>query len=257
MLEKAKLAAIKAGKEIMKIYTWDFEVEIKEDNSPVTIADKLANDIIIEELSKTWIPILSEEMKDDLKRLESEYLWIVDPIDWTKDFINKTWEFSIMIWLVKNWEVILWVVYLPDNNKLYFAEKNKWSYLKYNWETKKININTENNIILISRNHTSDKELKIIDELWLESKPCWSIWVKLWLIAEWKAWNYLNLSRYLKERDSCAPEIILSEAWWYVTDTLWNKLTYNNKNVFLEKWCISTNWINHQKIIDKLLNKND
>ena len=257
MLEIATNAALKASKKIMQIYSWDFEVEIKEDNSPITIADKIANEIIIKELEKTNIKILSEEEKDDLNRLDNKYLWIIDPIDWTKDFINKTWEFSIMIWLVKNWEPILWVVYAPATNKLYFAEKWKGSFLEINWKTQKLKVNPDNNKILISRNHTTDIELKLIKELWLEAIPCWSIWVKLWLIAEWLAWNYLNLSRYLKEWDSCAPEIILSEAWWKITDTLWNKLTYNNKLVNLENGCIGTNGVNHNKILNKLKIKND
>lgn len=252
MLKIAKNAALKAWKEIMKIYSWDFDIEIKDDNSPVTIADKLANTIILKELKKTNIKILSEEEKDDLNRLASEYLWIVDPIDWTKDFINKTWEFSIMIGLIKNWEPILWVVYAPATNKLYFAEKWKWSYLEINWKIQKLKVDKNNNKILISRNHTTDIELKLIKELQLESIPCWSIWVKFWLIAEWIAWNYLNLSRYLKERDSCAPEIILSEAWWKVTDTLWNELTYNNEKVNLEHGCIWSNGVKHDVILSKI-----
>jgi len=255
-LEIAKQVAREAWKKVLKIYKWDFLVEIKEDNSPVTIADNKANEIIIKTLSKTWISILSEESSDNLGRLNKNLLWIVDPIDGTKDFINKTWEFSIMIWLVENWLPILWVVYLPTTDKMYFAEINKWSFLEYNRKIKKLKIDPNNNKILISRNHTTDIEYKLIENLWLESIPCWSIWVKLWLIAEWKAWNYLNLSRYLKEWDLCAPELILSEAWWRVTDTLWNKLTYNNKIVNLENWCIWTNGINHNKIINKLNNKN-
>lgn len=252
MLEIVKKIALKAWKEIMNIYELDYKIEIKEDDTPVTIADKLANKIILEELKKTNIPILSEETKDNLDRLKSEYLWIVDPIDWTKDFINKTWDFSIMIWLVKSWKPILWVVYVPVKNKLYFSEKWKWSYLEQNWKIKQLKINKNNNNILISRNHTTDIELKLIEELWLESIPCWSVWVKLWLIAEWLAWNYINLSRYLKEWDACAPELILSEAWWKITDTLWNKLTYNNKILNLENGCIWTNWINHNLILNKL-----
>jgi 3'(2'), 5'-bisphosphate nucleotidase len=74
----------------MKIYSGEFDTEIKEDNSPMTIADKIANKLIIKELEKTNIKILSEENKDNLERLNSEYLWIIDPLDGTKDFINKT-----------------------------------------------------------------------------------------------------------------------------------------------------------------------
>jgi len=249
MLETAQNAAKNAGKEIMKIYEWVFDFEVKDDNSPVTIADKLANEIILKELLKTNIPILSEESKDNLNRLNSEYLWVVDPVDGTKDFINKTWEFSIMIWLVKNSEVLLWVVFVPAHDKLYYAEKNKWSYLEYDGKIKKLKIDSNNKKILISRNHTSEAEFKLIKELWLESIPCWSVWVKFWLIAEWKAWNYLNLSNKLKQWDLCAPEIILHESGGKITDKLWNKLKYNIKETNLENGCIWTNWKNHNNII--------
>jgi len=256
MLEIAKNAALNAWKEIMKIYSGEFDTEIKEDNSPMTIADRIANELIIKELEKTNIKILSEENKDNLERLNSEYLWIIDPLDGTKDFINKTWEFSIMIWLVKNGVPILWVVYVPETNKLYYAEKWKWTYLEYEWKKIKLKINKNNNTILISRNHTTNIELKLIDKLWLESKLCWSSWIKLWLIAEWKAWNYINLYRTFSEWDTCAPEIILTEAWWKVTDTEWNNLVYNKKLNY-HNWCVWTNGINHDKILNKLKINND
>ncbi len=252
MIEVAKIAAIKAGKEIMKIYNKEFEIEVKDDNSPVTLADKEANKIILNELKATGITVLSEEEKDNLERLEKEYLWIIDPVDGTKDFINKTWEFSIMIWLVQNWKPILWVVYVPAKNKLYFWEKWKWSFLEENWKIKKLQVDQNNKKVLISRNHTTDFERKFIKELDLEAIPCWSIWVKWWLIAEWQAWIYINLSKYLKQWDSCAPEVILSEAGWKITDTIWNKIIYNTKNKNLENWCIWTNKIIHNNIIKKI-----
>jgi 3'-phosphoadenosine 5'-phosphosulfate (PAPS) 3'-phosphatase len=161
-----------------------------------------------------------------------------------------------MIWLTKNWKPILWVIYVPSKNKLYFAEKNKWSYLEDNWKISKLKININNNKILISRNHTTNIELELIEQLWLDSILCWSIWVKLWLIAEWKAWNYINLYKTFNEWDTCAPEIILTEAWWKVTDTIWNTLFYNKKLSY-QNWCIWTNWINHNKILNKLKINND
>lgn len=253
-LEKAKSAAIKAGKEIIKIYNQEFQVDIKWDNSPVTIADKKANEIILKELKETWIKILSEEEIDDLSRLDEKYLWVVDPLDWTKDFINKTWEFSIMIWLIQNWTPILWIVYLPIKDKLYFAEKWKWAYLQQNWVTSKLKININNSKVLISRNHTTNIEKEIIDELDLDFKLCWSIWVKLWLISEWKAWNYINLYSNLSEWDTCAPQIILYESWWKITNKNWNNLIYNKVNP-INSWCIATNWNIHNDIINKIKNK--
>ncbi|MGL4227882.1 MAG: 3'(2'),5'-bisphosphate nucleotidase CysQ family protein, partial [Tannerellaceae bacterium] len=93
-------AAIKAGVEIMKIYndpTSDFGIEKKADNSPLTIADKNANEVICSILQETKIPILSEEGKaiDFSTRNQWEKLWIVDPLDGTKEFIKRNGEFTV------------------------------------------------------------------------------------------------------------------------------------------------------------------
>ncbi len=251
MIEIAKNVAVKAWKRVLEIYNWDFETQIKDDQSPLTIADLESNDIIINWLKSTNIAILSEELKDDLSRLDEEYLWIIDPLDWTKEFINKNWEFSVMIWLVKNWEPILWVVYIPVKDKLYYAEKWKWSFLINKWIEKKINIDKQNNNILVSRSHLSDIEKDLINELWLNKIPCWSAWIKCGRIAEWEAWNYLTLYNKFKEWDTCAPEIILTEAWGKVTDIEWKKLKYNKKNAF-QNWFVGTNWVNHDIILEKI-----
>ncbi len=253
MLQTAINAANMAASEIMRIYQWSFDVEIKSDNSPVTIADKKASEVIIWELEKTWLPVLSEERDDNLDRLNSEYVWIVDPIDWTKEFINKTWDFSIMIWLVKNNEVILWVVYLPSEDKLYFAEKWKWSYLIRWWKKSKISVNKENNKFIISSNwNTAKKASEIINNIWYKTIPCWWIWTKLWMIAEWIAWNYIYLYDNLMQRDTCAPDIILREAWWLVSDTMWNTIKYNIENLFLRKWLVVSNWKEHDRLIKEI-----
>lgn len=257
MIELVKKVARKAWKEVMKIYdTLNYDIEFKSDNSPFTIADKISNEIILEELEKTWITILSEEKKDDLSRLWENLLWIVDPIDWTKDFLNRTWEFSIMIWLVKNSRPILGVVFEPVKDRLFFAEKWKWSFLEKDWNIKSLSINKDNLDILVSRNHLTDLELAIIEKLNLKKNPCWSVWIKCSKIALWEAWNYLTMYKSLREWDSCAPEIILTEAWWKVTDIDGNELIYNKK-IPTQNWFIWTNKVLHDFIINTIKwNKN-
>ncbi len=252
-LEIAKKGILKAWKEVMKIYQKDYNIAYKNDKSPFTEADNKANKILIWYLEETNIKIFSEEIKDNYEnRKNEEYLWIIDPIDGTKDFINKTWEFSIMVWLVYQNNPILWLVYVPSKDKLYFAEKWKWAYLQKDWNTKKIQINQERKQILTSRNHTSDTELELIKKLWLENVPCGSIWVKLALIAEWKAGNYINLSNKANQWDACAPHIILEEAGGKVTDKYWNTIKYNQENSNLENWLIWTNWSFHEEILQNI-----
>ena len=111
ILEKIKLIAVEAGKRIMEIYHKDFQVEIKDDNSPLTQADKSANDIIVQNLQKLFpeFGILSEESKDDKSRLQKEYSWIVDPLDGTKEFVKRNGEFTVNIALAEHGKSILGV----------------------------------------------------------------------------------------------------------------------------------------------------
>lgn len=259
-LDIAIQASKKAWKAIMEIYNKrEFSIEEKKDKSPVTEADLKADKIIQKELSQTWITILSEEKKDNLDRMKEKNLWIIDPIDGTKDFINKTWEFSIMIWLLQEWEITLWVVYVPAQDKLYYAQKWKWSYLLKKGKKEKLECdNTKDNlIILMSRNHTSKEEEKLVETMWIHELRCGSIWVKLWLIAE-NLWHlYLNLSDKTKEWDTCAPEIILKEAWWTITDTFWNDLEYNQQDTRRLNGILATNGIIHKDILEVIKNYED
>src|SRR6056297_3572822 len=127
---KLKEEIKKVGAEIMKLYEKDFEIKDKADSSPVTKADLLSNKLLVEILEKTNIPILSEEIKDNPERLSSDKLWIIDPLDGTKDFIQKTDEFSIMVALVEKGEPVLGIVYAPALGKIYYAEKNKGAYVE-------------------------------------------------------------------------------------------------------------------------------
>ncbi len=123
-------AALEAGREILRIYQTDFEVEYKKDASPLTLADKQAHEIIISYLGQTNIPVLSEEGKDIpySERKNWSRLWIVDPLDGTKEFIKKNGEFTVNIALVKNGKPVLGVVYAPVLDSLYYGEENLGAY---------------------------------------------------------------------------------------------------------------------------------
>ena len=91
----------KAGEKILEVYETDFSTEKKDDDSPITQADIESNKILKEVLGETGITILSEEDIDDKKRLSEEKVWIVDPLDGTTDFVNRTGEFTIVVGLVE------------------------------------------------------------------------------------------------------------------------------------------------------------
>ena len=103
----------KAGEKILEVYETDFSTEKKEDDSPITQADIESNKILKEVLGQTGITILSEEDVDDKNRLSEEKVWIVDPLDGTTDFVNRTGEFTIMVGLVEKQKSILGLIYWP------------------------------------------------------------------------------------------------------------------------------------------------
>jgi len=116
--------AREASLAILDIYETDFNVDIKDDNSPVTKADLVSNEIIISGLSKiSDYPILTEESPVDYEiRKDWNRFWLVDPLDGTKDFIAKNGEFTINIALIENHKPILGVVLIPVTNDVYYAE---------------------------------------------------------------------------------------------------------------------------------------
>ena len=125
-LNIAKEAAKKAGEKILQIYGNEFSVSYKEDKSPLTIADQKSNDIIESYLLKTKIPILSEEGKltEYKDRKNWKLLWIVDPLDGTKEFVKRNGEFTVNIALVKNGKPILGVIFVPVKGWLYYGSSN-------------------------------------------------------------------------------------------------------------------------------------
>ncbi|MEJ2429315.1 MAG: 3'(2'),5'-bisphosphate nucleotidase CysQ [Deltaproteobacteria bacterium] len=132
-LTSALVAAKKAGDEILEVYLGDIDVTYKEDNSPLTLADMRAHRAISEilpALSRKDIPILSEEGKEIpyQQRAQWEYLWLVDPLDGTKEFVKRRDEFTVNIALIENNRPVVGVVFLPAVGSLYFAAEGLGSY---------------------------------------------------------------------------------------------------------------------------------
>lgn len=124
LLTTAIRAALEAGKKVNEVYREkDFEVESKADESPLTLADRKAHEIIMSYLKETEYPVLSEEGKDIPyeERSKWNHFWLVDPLDGTKEFIKKNGEFTVNIALIRQGEPILGVVFAPYVNELYFG----------------------------------------------------------------------------------------------------------------------------------------
>lgn len=120
-------AAVRAGAKIMKVYNnrEGYDIEVKRDNTPLTIADRLAHNKIKEVLGETRIPILSEEGREMLydERKNWDMFWLVDPLDGTIEFIKGNNEFTVNIALMADNECVGAIVYVPYLGKMYFAER--------------------------------------------------------------------------------------------------------------------------------------
>ena len=167
-LNIAKEAAIKAGDKILQIYGKEFSVSYKEDKSPLTIADQKANDIIESYLLKTNIPILSEEGKltEYKDRKNWKLLWIVDPLDGTKEFVKRNGEFTVNIALVKNGKPILGVIFVPVKGWLYYGSSNG-SFREINEKKVKLPLDKKstNFKVVGSRSHQSPETKEYFEDI--------------------------------------------------------------------------------------------
>ena len=238
--------ALEAGRVIMSVYVRDFDVEFKEDESPLTEADKKANEVICSALKEKYpdIPILSEENKsiDYSVRKDWERFWLVDPVDGTKEFIKKNGEFTVNIALVEDGVPILGVVYAPAKDLMYSAEKGKGAYLNGQKLPLFTNQNPEEKLTVVaSRSHLSSETEEFINDLKKKTAHVESISVgsslKLCFVAEGRADYYPRLAPTM-EWDTGAAHAIALEAGRKVVryeDSL--QLVYNKENL-LNPWFV-------------------
>ncbi|MCP9612836.1 3'(2'),5'-bisphosphate nucleotidase CysQ [Coprobacter tertius] len=261
-LNIAITAALHAGRKISEIYndpSSDFEIERKADNSPLTIADRSAHNIIMSYLEKTSFPILSEEGKhlpfEERKKWDT--LWIVDPLDGTKEFIKRNGEFTVNIALVHNEVPILGVIYVPIQKMLYFSDINIGAYktgpIEYHndleWkkiikEAKKMpseNPHPDKVIIVASRSHLSPETENYINKLKTQGKSVETISsgssIKICLVADGVADLYPRFAPTM-EWDTAAGHAIAigsgKEIYQYEEEI---PLQYNKENL-LNPWFI-------------------
>ncbi len=258
LLHKAVIASIKAGKHIAEIYETEFEVIVKQDYTPVTIADREANKIIEDELLVTKIPVLGEEGEhyNYAIRKNWDLLWIVDPLDGTKEFVKRNGEFTVNIGLCKSGVSILGVIFSPVFKDLYFAADgigsfkiNRHVYIEN--ELTICNAKTINELIsfaqklplqklpetytvVASRSHHNPELKKYIKQLELNQTIA-SIYsgssIKMCWVAEGKAHEYPRFGRTM-EWDTCAGHNILKNAGGTIVNSYTNlPITYNKENI--------------------------
>jgi len=239
-LKVAQQAARKAGEKIIEIYDSDsYDLKKKDDDSPVTKADLAANKIIMDILKENFPDdgFLTEEEKDSKERLSKERVWIIDPLDGTKDFLAKNDEFTVNIALVVAQEPVMGVIYCPVKKELFSAVKGQGSFkdgLKINVSDKK-----EDLILLRSRNHPTTGLLELIKNENLSVLVVGSS-LKGCLLAEGKADAYLRFGSQ-SEWDICAMSIIIEEAGGKITSPEGKPLKFNQENTRIHGFVASNN----------------
>jgi len=253
-LEIAKSLAVRAGKKILKVYaSGKFETSQKGNMGPLTKADLSANSIIVGNLKKKFPnhAILTEEGADDKKRLKNDYVWIIDPLDGTKEFIAGNTEFTVNIALVHGKKPIMGVVYAPARDELYFALKGFGAYLEKNGKIQRINVSDKsklNKMVLVkSRYHPSEAIKRLVSKGLFASAKTYGSSLKGCMIAAGKADVYFRFGP-ISEWDICAMNIIIDEAGGILTNLSNQKIQYNSEEPKIHGFIVSNNRA-HDKLI--------
>lgn len=255
-------SALDAGQEIMRIYLDtenDFKIEKKQDNSPLTNADKAANDLIMQALSVTSFPILSEEgtqISYD-ERINWNTFWMVDPLDGTKEFIKRNGEFTVNIALIQDQIPVLGVIYVPVRRELYFATdslgafkaegidySNQLSYAEIRNTARRLPLilpHHQGIVVVSSRSHKTEHCINFIEGLKKQGKPVTEInsgsSLKICMVAEGTADMYPRFAPSM-EWDTAAGHAIARAAGYeiYKVDEK-TPLSYNKESL-LNPWFI-------------------
>jgi 3'(2'), 5'-bisphosphate nucleotidase len=248
--------AREAATIVNTFYVGSSEVRYKTDDEPVTEADRSANQHIVSRLCARFPKdgLLSEESKDDLMRLECDRVWIVDPLDGTKEFIARNGEFSVMIGLAIAGAPVLGVIMQPANNLLYAGAIGFGAYLYEDGERIPLQVGDcaefANMIMVSSRSHRQQVVDRIRATLRItRERTSGSVGLKVGLISRRLADVYIHPSPGCKEWDLCAPQALLEAAGGRMTDCWGNPLRYNRRDVRAHNGLIASNGVAHDELV--------
>lgn len=231
--------ARKAGQAILPIYADEIEVTHKDDDSPLTKADLASHRCIVEGLAALTpdIPILSEEgdIPDFETRSQWRWYWLIDPLDGTKEFINKNGEFTVNIALIHNGHPVLGVVDVPAMDTSYFAAQGAGAWKQENdgpfeaISTQRI----ENELrIVASKSHRGEELDALIKRIPNHSEVSYGSSLKFCMVAEGKADFYPRLG-LTSEWDTAAGQCVVEQAGGLVTEVNFEPMRYNAKDSLL------------------------
>lgn len=237
-LEAAKDAAVQAGKAIMNIYQKADQtvVEYKSDQSPLTIADREANKIIVDYLRKKFpqYAILSEEEKDQKSRLENDFCFVVDPLDGTKEFLKRNGQFTVNIALAYKHESVMGVIYVPVTGELYYAAKDYGAFVeRTDGQTTKLSVSDHTDIdllrVVMSNSHGCEEMDALIEKYHLTNFVKVGSSLKGCMVASGEADVYYRFNPTM-EWDTAAMQCIAEEAGAVFRQMDGSIMTYNRED---------------------------
>jgi 3'(2'), 5'-bisphosphate nucleotidase len=253
--------ARRAGAAILGFYGDGADVEWKVGNEPVTDADKAANALIVEHLAIEFPDdgILAEETPDTKGRLSHERLWVVDPMDGTKEFIKRNGEFSVMIGLAIDSVARLGVVYQPTKDRIYYAASGAGAWVR-DGEGEAVRLEVSDTAdpaemcVAVSRSHRSERIDAVRSALGIEREVrSGSVGLKIGLICERKCDLYIHPSPQTKQWDACAPDAIITEAGGRMTDLTGEPFVYNRRDLYNRNGILASNGRAHDQILERVL----
>ncbi|HBI21407.1 MAG TPA: 3'(2'),5'-bisphosphate nucleotidase CysQ [Legionella sp.] len=225
--------------------------------SPVTQADLDANRMICNRLEKSFnYPVLSEENKDNLSRLSANTIWILDPLDGTKEYIAKNGEFSINLALVENGYPVLGVIAHPIKNRIYYASKNQGAFIRCNKKNTRIHVRnntTLNNLtVAVSRSHMDACVTSAIDRMDNCQQISMGSALKYCAVAEGGIDATIRKTP-LHEWDIAAADCIVREAGGVITHFSGASLLYNKEKTLIDEGIIVSNPCLHTQLLSLFL----
>lgn len=256
-IELACAVAREAATIVNTFYVGSSEVRYKSHNEPVTEADRSANLHIVSRIQAEFPDdgMLSEESKDNLNRLNKERVWIIDPLDGTKEFIARNGEFSIMIGLAIGGKAVMGVIMQPDPGLLYVGAVNHGAYLYEQGERIPLAVSTQTDIsrmvMVSSRSHRQQIVDKVRKDLRITSeRVSGSVGLKVGLISRQLADLYVHPSPGCKEWDICAPHALLEAAGGQITDCWGAPITFNKRDVRAHNGLLASNSQAHAHVVE-------
>ena len=231
-----------------------------KDNEPVTVADLAVSEYVLSQLQAAFgnedFGYISEEThKSEQGKNPAEWVWIIDPLDGTRDFINKTGEYAIHIALVQGTQTMLAVVAVPETQKLYYATRGSGTFIETTTGSVPVRLNSHKNIqdliLVVSRSHRNDRLEYLLQHLPCQNqKAIGSVGCKIAAIVEQQADVYISLAGKSapKDWDMAAPELILTEAGGKFTHFDCTPLKYNTGDIHQWGELLASNAQNHEEL---------